>query len=97
MLCKIFLLNWKGSGAFANNKKINVSNNNKIGLGVLATGFPYNVADNPNNAFERFESLTKQARAVRRLGSAAIDFVMLLAEFWWFLGSCTSSVGFMCR
>ena len=69
----IFYSTERGSGAFANNKKINVSNNNKIGLGVLATGFPYNVADNPNNAFERFESLTKQARAVRRLGSAAID------------------------
>jgi myo-inositol-1(or 4)-monophosphatase len=64
----------KGSGAFANDKKINVSNNERIGLGVLVTGFPYNVADNPDKAFERFESLTKQTRAVRRLGSAAIDF-----------------------
>ena len=64
----------KGSGSFANDKAINVSNNDRIGLGVLVTGFPYNVADNPDNAFERFESLTKQARAVRRLGSAAIDF-----------------------
>lgn len=64
----------KGSGAFANDIKIKVSNNDKLGLGVLVTGFPYNVADNPDKAFERFESLTKQARAVRRLGSAAIDF-----------------------
>lgn len=70
----IFYLAEKGSGAFANDKKIKVSNNDKIGLGVLVTGFPYNVADNPDKAFERFESLTKQARAVRRLGSAAIDF-----------------------
>jgi len=64
----------KGSGAFANNKKINVSMNDKLPLGVLVTGFPYNVADNPDNAFERFTALTKKARAVRRLGSAAIDF-----------------------
>lgn len=70
----IFYSTEKGSGAFANDKKIKVSNNDKIGLGVLVTGFPYNVADNPDKAFERFESLTKQARAVRRLGSAAIDF-----------------------
>ena len=70
----IFYTSEKGSGAFANDKKINVSNNDKIGLGVLVTGFPYNVADNPDKAFERFESLTKKARAVRRLGSAAIDF-----------------------
>lgn len=64
----------KGSGSFANDKKNNVSSNDKIGLGVLVTGFPYDVADNPDKAFERFESLTKKARAVRRLGSAAIDF-----------------------
>jgi len=70
----IFYSAEKGSGTFANDKKIKVSNNDKIGLGVLVTGFPYNVTDNPDKAFERFESLTKQARAVRRLGSAAIDF-----------------------
>lgn len=70
----IFYSAEKRSGAFANDKKIKVSDNDKIGLGVLVTGFPYNVADNPDKAFERFESLTKQARAVRRLGSAAIDF-----------------------
>jgi myo-inositol-1(or 4)-monophosphatase len=70
----IFYSAENGSGAFANDKKIKVSDNDKIGSGVLVTGFPYNVADNPDKAFERFESLTKQARAVRRLGSAAIDF-----------------------
>lgn len=70
----IFYSAEKGSGAFANNEKINVSMNDKLELGVLVTGFPYNVADNPDNAFERFETLTKKARAVRRLGSAAIDF-----------------------
>ncbi|MBK7630364.1 MAG: inositol monophosphatase [Ignavibacteriales bacterium] len=70
----IFYSAEKGSGTFANDKKIKVSDNYNIGLGVLVTGFPYDVADNPDKAFERFESLTKQARAVRRLGSAAIDF-----------------------
>jgi myo-inositol-1(or 4)-monophosphatase len=70
----IFYSAEKGSGAFANDIKINVSNNDKLGLGVLVTGFPYNVAENPDYAFERFTKLTKQARAVRRLGSAAIDF-----------------------
>ncbi len=70
----VFYLAEKGSGSFAGDLRIKVSNNDKLGLGVLVTGFPYNVADNPDNAFEKFESLTKQARAVRRLGSAAIDF-----------------------
>lgn len=82
----IFYSSERGSGAFANDNKINVSQNDKIGLGVLVTGFPYNVADNPDKAFERFESLTKRARAVRRLGSAAIDFCYVASAvfdgFW---------------
>jgi myo-inositol-1(or 4)-monophosphatase len=70
----IFYSAEKGSGAFANKQKISVGKNDNLGLGVLVTGFPYDVAENPDKAFERFESLTKKARAVRRLGSAAIDF-----------------------
>lgn len=70
----IFYSAEKGSGAYANESQIQVSNNDKLGLGVLVTGFPYNVAENPDKAFERFTNLTKKARAVRRLGSAAIDF-----------------------
>jgi len=70
----IFYSAEKFCGSFANNKKIKVNDNDKLRLGVLVTGFPYNVADNPDFAFERFTTLTKQARAVRRLGSAAIDF-----------------------
>ena len=82
----IFYLAEKGSGAFSNHQKLNVSNNDKLGLGVLVTGFPYNVAENPDKAFERFESLTKKARAVRRLGSAALDLCYVACSridgFW---------------
>ncbi len=63
-----------GSGAFANDKKINVRDNENIKHSVLVTGFPYNIADNPENAIEKFGALTTIARGVRRLGSAAIDF-----------------------
>ncbi|GIK21941.1 MAG: inositol monophosphatase [Ignavibacteriota bacterium] len=70
----IFYSSEKGSGSFANDAKIKVSENNKISLSALVTGFPYNVEDNPHKVFERFESLIRKARAVRRLGSAAIDF-----------------------
>jgi myo-inositol-1(or 4)-monophosphatase len=41
---------------------------------VLVTGFPYDIRENPDKAFERFIAFLKQARAIRRLGSAAIDF-----------------------
>lgn len=76
----------KGSGAFANSKKINVSNTSKLEHSLLVTGFPYNVAENPEGAFELFTSLTKKARGMRRLGSAAIDFCYLASGvfdgFW---------------
>jgi len=63
-----------GCGAYANNKRINVSTNDKLQRALLVTGFPYNIAENPENAFERFIVLTKASRGMRRLGSAAIDF-----------------------
>jgi len=76
----------KGSGAFANSDKINVSKENKLEHSLLVTGFPYNVAENPEGAFERFTTLTKKARGIRRLGSAAIDFCYLASGvfegFW---------------
>lgn len=64
----------KGSGAFRDNVRISVSKNSEVEKSFLVTGFPYNINENPNNAFEKFIAMTKAARAVRRLGSAAIDF-----------------------
>lgn len=64
----------KGSGSFENSKKISVNSNENIEESLLVTGFPYNVAENPEKVFERFIEMLKVARAVRRLGSAAIDF-----------------------
>ena len=64
----------KGSGAFRNEQKIFVSENDDIRKSMIVTGFPYNVAENPDHVFERFIAFLKTARAVRRLGSAAIDF-----------------------
>ena len=63
-----------GNGAYEGNRKINVSPNDKLQRALLVTGFPYNIAENPENAFERFIALTKASRGMRRLGSAAIDF-----------------------
>lgn len=64
----------KGSGAAANNENIYVSKNDNIAHSMLVTGFPYDVKENPDNVFERFITMLKSSRAVRRLGSAAIDF-----------------------
>lgn len=64
----------KGSGAFESGKRINVNTNDNIEESFLVTGFPYNIEENPEKVFERFVVMLKKARAVRRLGSAAIDF-----------------------
>ncbi|MGK9476530.1 inositol monophosphatase family protein [Melioribacter sp. OK-6-Me] len=63
----------KGSGAFCNNRKLKVSSNDDLRKSLLVTGFPYNIDENPDHAIERFEIFLKNSRAVRRLGSAAID------------------------
>ncbi len=62
-----------GSGAFANDRKLSVSKNGNLSHAVLVTGFPYNIYENPETALEKFAALIKASRAVRRLGSAAID------------------------
>jgi myo-inositol-1(or 4)-monophosphatase len=64
----------KGSGSFENEKQINVNKRTNLGHSMLVTGFPYDIKENPDKAFERFIAFLKQARAIRRLGSAAIDF-----------------------
>ena len=76
----------KGSGAFKNGRKINVSDSHELQKSLLVTGFPYNIKDNPKNAFEKFIAFLKEARGVRRLGSAAIDCCYLASGafdgFW---------------
>ena len=75
-----------GSGVEADSEKLTVSNEDNLAHSMLVTGFPYNKKENPDKLFERFIALTKTARGVRRLGSAAIDFCYLASGvfdgFW---------------
>ena len=63
-----------GSGSFCDSEKLSVSRESNLKRSVLVTGFPYNVYENPNTVIEKFGAFIKSSRAVRRLGSAAIDF-----------------------
>jgi len=76
----------KGKGAFLNGKKISVSKTDKLIKSMLATGFPYNVKENPDNCVEHFVNFLMEAQAIRRLGSAALDLVYVacgrLDGFW---------------
>ncbi|MCX7797573.1 MAG: inositol monophosphatase [Melioribacter sp.] len=62
-----------GSGAYCENRRLHVNNNEDLEKSVLVTGFPYNIKENPDYAIERFIAFLKCTRAIRRLGSAAID------------------------
>ncbi len=75
-----------GGGAYCNGQRLQVSTNDDLEKSVLVTGFPYDIKNNPDHAIERFVSFLKNSRAVRRLGSAAID-ICYVAEgvfdgFW---------------
>ena len=63
----------KGSGAFVDNDKINVSSNDKIEKSLLVTGFPYEIGEKLDRSLDVFKEFLKYSRGVRRLGSAAID------------------------
>ncbi|MCY7348003.1 MAG: inositol monophosphatase [Pyrinomonadaceae bacterium] len=62
----------KGSGATLNNKRIRVSETEKLSEALLVTGFPYDAREKENFA-RHFTGFTTKSRGIRRDGSAAID------------------------
>lgn len=64
---------WKGGGAWCNGKPIHVSGRTEIMDSVVATGFPYASGDVLPQLTAVFDYFLKNARGIRRLGSAAID------------------------
>lgn len=76
----------KGAGAFLNGKRLKVSTHSRLIESLLVTGFPYNIAENPEAAVERFVAFLMAAQGVRRLGSAALDLSYVAAGrldgFW---------------
>ena len=63
----------KEKGAFLNQKPIKVSQTKELGKALLATGFPYDIQQNPEPVMTRFRNMIMHARGVRRVGSAAMD------------------------
>ncbi len=75
-----------GCGAYLNSKKLKVSSETKLDRALLATGFAYNIHNARKNNLGMFSRMIKQAQAIRRLGSAALDLCWLAAGrfdgFW---------------
>jgi myo-inositol-1(or 4)-monophosphatase len=63
----------KGGGATLNGKRITVSRAQRLDRSLLVTGFPYDLHDTEQDNLDHFHAFMKSARAVRRLGSAALD------------------------
>jgi myo-inositol-1(or 4)-monophosphatase len=63
----------RGVGAWLNGEPMKVSTTETILESLLVTGFPYTVHQTPDRYLKLFGAFVSRARAVRRLGSAALD------------------------
>jgi myo-inositol-1(or 4)-monophosphatase len=63
----------KGQGATCNGKPIHISEENALSASVLASGFPYDAWDNPDNNLFQWNSFLTHCRSLRCDGSAALD------------------------
>jgi myo-inositol-1(or 4)-monophosphatase len=76
----------RGGGAFLNGAPLHVSSAAQLVDALLVTGFPYDVHRRIDEIVGLFAAFVGQARAVRRLGSAALDLCWVAAGrmdgFW---------------
>jgi myo-inositol-1(or 4)-monophosphatase len=76
----------RGYGAWLNGAPLRVSTASTLIDALLCTGFPYSVQHDPGALVALFGEFLKVSRAVRRLGSAAIDLCYVAAGrldgFW---------------
>jgi myo-inositol-1(or 4)-monophosphatase len=63
----------RGHGARLNNRTIAVSSIPTVADSLLVTGFPYNIQEVFEPVIVRYARCLKEARGMRRLGSAALD------------------------
>ncbi|HHS92773.1 MAG TPA: inositol monophosphatase, partial [Campylobacterales bacterium] len=71
-----------GKGAFLNDEKITVNDDQDLMTSLMATGFPYTGASNRDDldfVIQNMESILPKCQDIRRLGSAAIDICMIAA------------------
>ena len=76
----------RGAGAFLNGAPLGVSTTGTLIDALLVTGFPYDVHQQTGDLVALFGAVLGRARAVRRLGSAALDLCYVAAgrfdAFW---------------
>ena len=67
----------RDQGAYLNKKRIHVSAENTLVRALLATGFPYDIAESDIDNLDNFARMYKVAQGIRRGGSAALDLCYL--------------------
>ncbi|MEZ5318582.1 MAG: inositol monophosphatase family protein [Vicinamibacterales bacterium] len=76
----------RGQGARLNGVPLGTSACDTLGDALLCTGFPYTIHERRGRQIEVFAAFLEQSRAVRRLGSAALDLCYVAAGrlegFW---------------
>jgi len=76
----------RGGGATCNGRPIRVSGERELSRALLATGFAYDVHRSREDNLDHFATFVKQARGLRRDGSAALDLCYVAAGrfdgFW---------------
>ena len=69
----------RGRGAFVNDVPLAVSATTTLNESLLATGFPYNVRETPDNNFRQYTTFSLRTRGVRRMGSAVLYLAYVAA------------------
>ena len=76
----------RGEGAYVNGRGLQPSSTAAVIDSLLVTGFPYTVREEGGELVALFGHFLRRARAVRRLGSAALDLCYVAAgrfeAFW---------------
>jgi myo-inositol-1(or 4)-monophosphatase len=63
----------RGAGATLNGERLQVSEHAELRRSLLVTGFPYDIHEDFSLPLRLFGAFLSRARAIRRLGSAALD------------------------
>ncbi|MBD3297998.1 MAG: inositol monophosphatase [candidate division Zixibacteria bacterium] len=76
----------RGAGAFLGDRRLQMSDTTELTNALLATGFPYDIRDSELDNLDHFARFAKTARAIRRMGAAALDLAWTAAGrfdgFW---------------
>ena len=76
----------RGQGARLNGHRLRVTAETRLVDALLCTGFPYSIRERRTRQIDTFAAFLGQSRAVRRLGSAALDLCYVAAGrfdgFW---------------